>query len=324
MASDIEILTRALNFEAKRAPQCWDATAVGAGRADINRLSEAGYISPRVRSSRIGFGQYGPTLYSLTSKGRGLAANPEQPVQVASATEILAAMDLIVGFDDIKKRIAFAIASGKRIHFLLEGPPASSKSVLMEAVRVTVPNAQMVFGSRTSAAGLSDLLFEKKPTVLLADECDKMRMDTVAVMLGLMEHGEIIETKHKGTRGLKLSCMVIAACNSSAKMPKEFLSRFAFHPLFQPYTRDEFIEICRVILSRTKNCPEYLAQLIGEEVFDCRLGDIRKARSVWDMATAKPDGLEVTKDDVLEVLQTMEKYSPGAGHSARRGEARLI
>ena len=62
-------------------------------------------------------------------------------------------MDLVVGFDDVKEAIARAIESQKRIHFLLEGPAACAKSIMLEGVRASVPNAYIVFGSRTSAAG---------------------------------------------------------------------------------------------------------------------------------------------------------------------------
>jgi len=318
MATDIEILTQALNFEAKRAPQCWDASAVGAGRADINRLAEAGLIILRVRSSRVGIGQYGPSLYALTSKGRGLATNPEQPLQDVSAAVILAAMDLIVGFDDIKETIAYAIQKRTRTHFLLEGPPACCKSVMLDAIRATVPDALMVFGSRTSGKGLSDLLFEKRPGVLLLDEADKMRHDVFSLTLGLMEAGEIINTKQGDTRGLKLNCMVIGACNRSNKMPPEFLSRFALHPVFQRYTRQEFIDVVRSMLSRSEQCPEDLAEMIGRQVFDNQLGDVRQARGVWQLMR------EPTEEEAIRVLRMKAKYSTDARPLIHKPEESLL
>ncbi len=319
MATDMEILIRALNFE-KRGPQAWEAATVGASRQDINRLAAAELIVQKIRSSTIQPGVYGPALYRLTEKGRKLAQGQTNTEPVIPATEIIEAMSLIVGFDDIKETIAYAIEARKRTHFLLEGPPASCKSILLDAVRRAVPNALMVFGSRTSGRGLSDALFEKRPFVVLMDEADKMRHDVFSLTLGLMEAGEIIETKSGNTRGVKLDSMVIAACNSSKKMPPEFLSRFAFHPVFPHYSRDEFIDVVRSMLTRTEGCPAELAEKIAIQVFDNRLGDVRQARGVWQLMRAP------TEAEAVRVLDMKAKYSPDANKRIPRltAAARLL
>jgi len=140
--------------------------------------------------------------------------------------------------------------------------------------------------------------------VLLLDEADKMHNDVYSVLLGLMESGEILETKSRRTRGIKLDTMLIAACNSTAKMPREFLSRFALHVLFPTYTREEFIDVCRGFLSRIEQCPEDIAVIIGSAIFDYGLGDVRKARGVWQLMTT-PD-----REEVHRVIQLMMKYNP--------------
>ncbi|MBA7667455.1 hypothetical protein ES703_75544 [subsurface metagenome] len=216
-------------------------------------------------------------------------------------------MDLVVGFEDIKEAIALAVESRRRINFLLEGPPACAKSIMLEGVRSVVPDAYIAFGSRTSAAGLSDALFEHQPSVLLLDEADKMVNEVYSVLLGLMESGEVLETKSRKSRGIKLDTLIIAACNSSAKMPREFLSRFALHVHFPMYSRDEFINVCHGFLTRAEGCPPDLAMLIGQLVFDCGIGDVRKARGVWQLM------IKPTHEEVRRVVQLMLKYSPD-GH----------
>jgi hypothetical protein len=190
-STDMEILTRARSFEDKHGPQAWEASSVGASRSDINRLVASELIEQRARSSKIQTGIYGPALYRLTEKGRSIASGQVEVEPPVPAAEIIDAMSLVVGFDDIKETLAYAIEARKRTHFLLEGPPASCKSILLDAVRRAVPGALMVFGSRTSGRGLSDALFENKPSVLLMDEADKMRHDVFSLTLGLMEAGEI-------------------------------------------------------------------------------------------------------------------------------------
>lgn len=81
---------------------CWEAMNVGAGRADINRLVSAGLVEQRHHSSKLGPGQYGPALYKLTEKGRTLATAETRIDPPVPAEAIIQAMDLIVGFDDVK------------------------------------------------------------------------------------------------------------------------------------------------------------------------------------------------------------------------------
>lgn len=307
MANDIEILRRAYDREndSRSRSRLWAAFNVGASRADINRLLSEELITQAHQSSRLGRYDYSPALYRLTEKGRSLifATTMEREFERVPATDILEAMSLIVGFDDIKQAIAQAIETRRRINFLLEGPPACAKSLLLEAVRSVVPSAYIAFGSRTSAPGLSEALFEHQPSILLLDEIEKMHQDCFSVLLGLMESGEILETKSRRTRGIKLDTMVIGACNSTAKMPPEFLSRFALHVFFPSYSRDEFIDVCRGFLTRAESCPEDIAITIGKTVFDYNLGDVRKARGIWQLMTAP------TEDEVHRVARLMKKYS---------------
>lgn len=303
MANDMEILRRAYERENdtrdRRSVRSWEYYTVGASRADIQRLLDEGLVAISFKTNSY------PTRYRLSEKGRDLvwATTMEREFEKVPASSILEAMDLVVGFEDIKQAIAQAIETRRRVNFLLEGPPACAKSLILEGVRSAVPSAYIAFGSRTSPSGLSDALFEYQPSVLLMDEADKMHNDCYSVLLGLMESGEILETKSKKTRGIKLETMVIGACNSTVKMPQEFLSRFALHVFFPTYTRDEFIDVCRGFLTRAENCPEDIATTIGRIVFDYGLGDIRKARGVWQLMTSP------TEDEVHRVVRLMMKYS---------------
>lgn len=319
--NDMDILRRAYERENdsrdRRAPQyrSWEYYTIGANLTDVKRLLNEGMLVIAVRSSRL-------TKYKLSEKGREFvwSTTMEREFAKIPAETILDAMSLVVGFDDLKEALAKAVESRRRINFLLEGPPACAKSIMLEGIRSAVPDAYIAFGSRTSASGLSEALFEHQPSVLLMDEADKMHLDCYSVLLGLMESGEILETKSRKTRGIKLETMTICACNSSAKMPNEFLSRFALHVFFPTYTRDEFIDVCQGFLSRAEQCPPDIAQTIGELVFDYGLGDVRKARGAWQLMT------EPTSSEVHRVLQLMMKYSPD-NHRGRKKpipERRLI
>lgn len=320
MANDFDVLRHA--YEREKDPRSkgllsasWDAYSVGASRDQVQRLLDEGMVTISYKSGNM-------TKYRLTDKGHDLvwAQIMERKMDAVPAKTILEAMDLIVGFDDLKDAIAHTIEARRRMHYLLSGPPACSKSLILEGVRSAVPTAYIVFGSRTSASGLSEVLFQYQPTVLLFDEVDKVHMDVYSVLLGLMESGEILETKSGRTRGIKLDCSVIAACNRYEKMPPEFLSRFALHAAFPHYTRDEFIEVCKGFLPRAEGCPVELAEKIGTLVFDYGLGDVRKARGVWQLMK------EATADEATRAVQLMLKYRPDGDETrakAPRGQRLL-
>ena len=303
--NDLEVLRKAYDREHdirdRRPPgsRSWEFYSIGATRADIRRLVDDGMVCIAVKGE-------GLTRYRLTEKANKLvwSLTMEHEFEKVPASSVLEAMDLVVGFGDIKITLAQAIAMRHRTNFLLEGPPACAKSIMLEGVRSAVPGAYLAFGSRTSASGLSDALFENHPYVLLLDEADKMDNDVYSVLLGLMESGEVIETKSRRSRGLKLETMVIAACNSSERMPREFLSRFALHVHFPTYSRSEFIDVCRGFLAKAENCPTELAEMIGKLVYDRGLGDVRKARGVWQLMTAP------TQAEVERVVGLMQKYGP--------------
>lgn len=308
--NDQEILVAAYEHEHdKKLPEIyrrtWEYYAVGANRRAMDRLVDEGLAA-------IAYKTNGITKYKLTERGSAAARIEAAVFTRVPAATILEAMNLIVGFEDMKHKVAFAIESHKRINVLLEGPPACAKSLFLEAIRVSVPGNYLAFGSRTSAAGLSDALFEYKPQVLLLDEADKMEHDCYSVLLGLMEGGEVIETKSRKTRGVQLQTQVIAACNDSSRMSPEFLSRFDFHPYFPRYTRQEFIDVCRGFLTRVESCPPEIAATIGRYVYDYQLGDVRKARGVWRLME------EPTEPEIINVIQLERKYQKATSGSKQK------
>lgn len=318
MPSDIEILRRAIDREndTRRPPHMrhWEYHAVGASKDDIKRLLDQGFVYIETRRGSI-------IKYKLTEKGQKAvwAERMEREFTAVTVSEVLDSLDLVIGFEDIKLTLAQALAARRRINFLLEGPPACAKSVILDGIRNAVSESYLAFGSRTSAAGLSDVLFELHPTVLLLDEVDKMDKDSHAVLLGLMESGEILETKARKTRGVRLETVVIAACNSSKKFTPEFLSRFAFHPHFPEYTHTEFVDVVIGMLTKREGCPEELARMIGEKVYEMRFeseefADVRKARGVWQLM------MRPTEAEVDRVIQIMLKYkeSPEENNGKRK------
>lgn len=311
--TDMDILQRAYRWEEKNPQYEWNPYAVGAsGPARLKPLVDAGYLAIIYKGA-----------YKMTEKGKGIVAVSlnEQEVARVPVERIMESFKLIKGFEDLKEQIAGVVHRRQRVHYLLSGPPSCAKSLFLSGVEDAVGpmDAAIAFGSRTTPAGLSDLLFEQQPSVLLLDELDKMPPPAFAVLLGLMEKGLVIETKSKSHRGLNLNTVVLAACNDFTKLSPELISRFSMHARFPHYQRHEFIDVSEHFLHLTEGAPPDLAREIGAQVFDRQLGDHRKVRAVWQLME---EGTEVA---MLKVLDTMERYTfPERRTPSREDQARLL
>ncbi|GAI09529.1 unnamed protein product, partial [marine sediment metagenome] len=109
--------------------RAWEYYTIGASRNDIRRLLDEGMLVIALKTTNL-------TKYRLSEKGRSFvwSTTMEREFAKIPASSVLEAMDLVVGFDDIKDAIAKAVESRRRINFLLEGPPACAKSIMLEGV----------------------------------------------------------------------------------------------------------------------------------------------------------------------------------------------
>ena len=129
----MDILRRAYERETdsrdRRPPhlRSWEYYTIGASQKDVRRLLDEGLLIVAIKTSNI-------TKYKLSDKGRELvwALSMEREFAKIPAESVLDAMGLVVGFDDVKEAIAWAVATRRRTNFLLEGPPACAKSLILE------------------------------------------------------------------------------------------------------------------------------------------------------------------------------------------------
>lgn len=211
----------------------------------------------------------------------------------------------VIGYDDIKRFLKMALKGQKRLHFLLEGSPATAKSLFMLCIQKAIPQCYYATGSRTTAPGLTNALFSYEPKVLLLDEIEKTDMRSYAVLLSLMESGIVVETKYRRHITATMDTIVIGACNSSAKLPPELISRFDFHLKLKPYDGDEFVRVCKIYLSQFESIPEDLAEYIGLRVWlSLKIpSDARKARGIARMLD------DHSKQSVDAIIEFEEKYA---------------
>jgi hypothetical protein len=277
----------------------WEWTDVGIPAARIRPLLNVGLVS-------IVFSTNTSTYYSLVGRAvikEALGRREEPSAVAAPRLEIPDGLfDCIIGYEDLKDEIKFTLREGRKSHYLLVGPPATAKSLfLMELGHLS--GTYPATGSRVSGAGLTDAFFAYQPRVLLLDEIDKVPMDATAVLLSVMESGDVLEAKYRRHKGLKLDLIVFAAGNTDKTMPPELLSRFDTKLYFPPYSFEEFMSVCRGYLSRYEGVPDSLAEYIGRRTWHQLDRDVRTARGIARRLREK------TVDDVDRLVRFLGKYA---------------
>ena len=136
------------------------------------------------------------------------------------------------------------------------------------------------------------------------DEIDKVPPDVTAVLLSVMETGDVLEAKYRRHRGLKPDLTVFAAANRDKNITPELKSRFGggvFY--FKPYSVEEFLTVCKAYLSRYEGIPTNVASTIAHETWTQLDGDVRTARGVAKRLR------EHTPTEVKRVVEFLGKYS---------------
>jgi Holliday junction DNA helicase RuvB len=168
---------------------------------------------------------------------------------------------------------------------------------LMELSRLGAP---YILGSQASRAGISQVLLDIEPGILLVDEIDRIGSKDISVLLSLMATGIVSETKWGRKREVRLDTRVFAAANTT-KLPPELLSRFMVLE-FKPYSLDDFMEVAVSIMVREERVERDLGTYI--------------ARRVWQEATRFPDPrqavriarLAASKEEVDRVFDLLKRY----------------
>jgi len=203
------------------------------------------------------------TAVASRSTGTAVVAAPapQRPIDVS-------VFDDIVGYDDVKELIVKALNSPRPVHILLLGPPASAKTMFLEAIANFYGVPILVAGASTGP-GIRNFIADYVPRVLVIDELDKRRdpqdlsvlltwMESQRLVITMVTRREVIECPDKG-------CRVVAAANNIDTIPRELVSRFTVLE-FDEYKESEVRDICISILTKREDVPKELAEKIANAV----------------------------------------------------------
>ena len=268
-------------------PWGWEWYEVNAAPGYLTRLAHLGVVSILLKSNHH-------TTYRLTDPDLVRRALKDEIAQRSSADAQPEAVEIpqdlfapIVGYEDVKDLFRVALAAAKPVHILLEGPPASAKTLfLMEVGRL--PRSTVALGGSSTKAGLTDLLLLYRPRYLLVDEIETIdNARDYAALLHLMENQEVLETKFRRHARMPLTTWVFAAGNDVSKLPPALLSRFGGPTgviRFREYTSAEFLDVAAAVLALREDVPADFARKVATATIDLGSKDVRLAVRLGRMA----------------------------------------
>jgi len=314
---DVEVLRRILEYYKTKMPEkekfyreqlkldektareratCFEWHEVGVRAQKLYKLVDEGILEIAYKSRSHTEFKLKIPLEELEILVEGDEIKPERKLK-----PIEEYFDIIVGYDDVKEIIKMALAAEKPAHICMVGSPATGKTLFLEAIYNSQEGAEFVIGSEASSVGLSKLLRERKPKILLIDEIDKiLKSEDLSTLLSVMESGITRRVKgDKITDIERIDVKVFAAANRIDKMPEELKSRFLILH-FKPYSYEQFMEVCTQYLTRIENTPEDVAKQVAEFTWKFNR-DIRTARHIVRLAGSDKKKLEL-------VMETLRKY----------------
>jgi hypothetical protein len=110
-----------------------------------------------------------------------------------------------------------SLDSKEPVSILLSGPPASAKTMFLQAL-MKLNCSYFMDGGNTTKPGIIDYIFENKPKYLLIDEIDKLPAEDKVFLLNLMDTGIVTETKYGKTRTTYLRTSVFATSNNNQRL----------------------------------------------------------------------------------------------------------
>jgi MoxR-like ATPase len=206
----------------------------------------------------------------------------------------------IEGYNDIKKLVMRCIVSSEPAHVILDGPPASGKTIFLLSMEKELDNANFVDCTNATGPGMVDYLLSHDVRYLLLDEVEKMSKKDQNVLLNLMETGILTSTKVKKTYEKKMNVSIFATTNDIDSISKPLRSRFLEFSLPE-YTFEEFDRLSVKLLGQRYGHSAELSHKVASAVWD-----IMKSKDCRDLIQIGKLSRDVS--DVDFIVSTLKKY----------------
>jgi MoxR-like ATPase len=226
---------------------------------------------------------------------------PQRERKLNTRERALNTFSNIEGLDDIKEMMLRAIESPERAHTLLIGPPACAKSLFMLEIEKGMQfEAYFTEGAATTKAGLQKFIAENPhKEIMIIDEIDKMPIQHQEGLLTMMERGGFTTTKVRNTQTVKANMAIFATSNSTERLSKPLLSRFAVFEIPE-YTYEEFEAISFRII---KKLPQNTIMQIASSVWKTGSRDIRDVLKIAKLCNPTD-----TEQDINRLISIHQKY----------------
>lgn len=207
-----------------------------------------------------------------------------------------------MGHEPIKDVMNRAIETEENINILLNGPPASAKSLFLQAIQDEFKKECLFFdATNCSGPALLDTLNENRDVkIILIDELEKMARNFQNMLLNMMETGHVtVNLRSRRYDFTMKDVKIFATSNDLERISRPMLSRFRRLTLPE-YTKEEFMKISAHVLPKLK--PE-TSSFVAECVWNMGSKDIRNVISIGKLVR-KNDGPE----EIHTLIETMERY----------------
>lgn len=214
----------------------------------------------------------------------------------------------IVGLDDKKWILRRGLTTEEITNFLLLGDSGTAKSIFLLSIYEYFKNTEYIVASEATSAGVIDELFAQLPKIYLVDEFDDLKKKHQSVFSSYTETGILKETKSGKNRKVETNIKTFAAANHKSKIKNNILDRFTILE-FEPYTHNEFQEICEKLLPNKEGKSVEESRAIADAVWDYKEeGDVRAAIQVARLSRGDPqkvvEKLKNEGSDIKNVLRT--------------------
>jgi len=203
----------------------------------------------------------------------------------------------IIAREDQKDILERAVTSDEPTQILLNGPPASAKSLLITEACDQLKGWKYLDASTLSGRGFIEKLdMNRNAKVICLDEIDKLnRKDQACLYNFLDEHRRVLyQTKDYKVDFRMEKVKVIATCNSMDKLNKPLRSRW-LRLTVPAYSDVEFIEIAKALF-KDKGYPEEIAVVVAKVIWDeLQSRDVRMIRHIRALVKDKDTPEAITK-----------------------------